>query len=723
MATLKIQSFSFCFGRQLNKNHFYSNLKNSLFSVATLVFLLIPLGLNASESAFCWKAFPSSMSGICHDDKAGAIADFQGRGAPYSLMNEEFSIEDYDENVRYNYKMTDEPVYVGPWTYRVEGVNQNPLPTFDNEQDAFDSLEAFLLEEQQAANYSCFPYSEVWPSSEWQNAFNPPKLTLGYSYGEHKVHSHLFYRGDYYTTFAGYIPCTAHGPGSRFISRGRTVQCPQGALQIYDPDIEMCVNRSTARVSQHAKYGISAPPSICLTEGNPCSPATGAKTQTETDYSSVNGTLRVERTFNSQAIEDGYINMGPRWRHNYTQRLNGYEQPMDEEGVKSHPYPATLRSTYYDTRYNACTQGWQEIKSEIYGGLLESGIAYYLSGVCEIRLGSKYVLKLPIHNSLNHKLDTGTYSKVSYVSRGDGRTEVFRYKYSRWQPLYPGRTVFGQTDTGWSFTLRDNTFEQYDTNGKLILSTNQNGQSTSFSYDDDGRLHIVTGHYGDTLTYEYDDSGFLTTIVTPDGDLLYSYDTEGRLIRVTYPDNRSRQYHYENTQFPYHLTGITDEKNNRFASWAYDSIGKAILSEHSGGAERVSFTYNSDGTTTVTDAAGAERIYHFTVQQGQMRVDHIEGDRCTTCSSGDIQAYTYDNNGFIASKTDWNGNTTTYTRDDQGRELSRTEASGTPEVRTIITTWDITLNKPLSVTGPEHMIEYTYDGNGRMISAIQSENQ
>ncbi|MCG7961189.1 MAG: hypothetical protein N0E54_00655 [Candidatus Thiodiazotropha taylori] len=92
MPTLKIQSVSFCFGRQLNTNHFYSNLKNSLFSVTTLVFLLFPLGSNTSESAFCWKAFPSSMGGICNDDKASAIADFKGRGAPYSLMNEEFSI-------------------------------------------------------------------------------------------------------------------------------------------------------------------------------------------------------------------------------------------------------------------------------------------------------------------------------------------------------------------------------------------------------------------------------------------------------------------------------------------------------------------------------------------------------------------------------------------------------------------------------------------------------
>ncbi|MEW8057605.1 MAG: RHS repeat domain-containing protein, partial [Candidatus Thiodiazotropha sp.] len=98
---------------------------------------------------------------------------------------------------------------------------------------------------------------------------------------------------------------------------------------------------------------------------------------------------------------------------------------------------------------------------------------------------------------------------------------------------------------------------------------------------------------------------------------------------------------------------------------------------------------------------------------------HIEGDRCTTCSSGGTQAYTYDTNGFVASKTDWEGNITTYTRDAQGRELSRTEASGTPNARTVTTTWDTSLNKPLVITEPDRITEYTYDANGRRLSANQ----
>ncbi|MCG7985217.1 MAG: DUF6531 domain-containing protein [Candidatus Thiodiazotropha lotti] len=715
MTFLKIQYFNFLFRRQIKTNEFYSNLKNSLFSIATLLFLLAPLSLNASDVPFCWKAFPTTTGGQCHDDKTEAINDFMSKGLPYSLMNEQVSIDLADDNRRYNYKMPIEPLEIGPWLYRVENAPVTPLPTYDNEEDAFNALESQLMDEALSAGHPCEPYSEVWLYSDWVDS----NSSNGHGTTGRKTYSHLFYRGDYYPVPWLYQPCTAFGPGTRHITRLRTVQCPQGTLQMYDPEIGMCVNNSQARVMQYGKFSLGVPLNSCPKEGNPCSPATGAKTQTETDYALANGTLKVQRTYNSQGLEDGYINMGPRWRHNYTQRLNGYKQPMDEESVKTHPYPATNRTSYYDTRYKACTLGWQEIKSSLYGGLLENGTPYYRSGMCEIRHGSNYVLKLPIINSLNHTLDAGSYTKVSYVSRGNGQTEVFRYQYYQWRPLYPGITSIAEIENGWSVTLNDNTVENYDESGRLVISTNQKGQNTHFIYDGEGRLQTVTGHHGETLTYTYDQAGFLTTITTPDGDLVYDYDAEGRLVSVTYPDNRTRQYHYEDLDYPYHLTGITDENNDRYATWTYDDEGRAILSEHANSAERVEFAYNSDGSTTVTDAAGAERVYHFTVQQGQMKVDHIEGDRCTTCSGGDIQAYTYDNNGFIASKTDWNGNTTTYTRDDQGRELSRTEASGTPQARTIITTWDVTLNKPLTVTGPEQITEFSYDAAGHLVSQQQ----
>lgn len=93
-------------------------------------------------------------------------------------------------------------------------------------------------------------------------------------------------------------------------------------------------------------------------------------------------------------------------------------------------------------------------------------------------------------------------------------------------------------------------------------------------------------------------------------------------------------------------------------------------------------SYNADGTTTATDPQGAVRHYAFETHQGVIKVKSIQGGPCPNCG-GQTQNHTYDANGNVASKTDFNGNVTTYTYDlTRNLETSRTEAAGTPEERT-----------------------------------------
>jgi YD repeat-containing protein len=93
----------------------------------------------------------------------------------------------------------------------------------------------------------------------------------------------------------------------------------------------------------------------------------------------------------------------------------------------------------------------------------------------------------------------------------------------------------------------------------------------------------------------------------------------------------------------------------------------------------------------------------------------VEGLPSQNCASAN-QAYTYDANGFMASKTDWKGSVTTYTHNDRGLETSRTEASGTPQARTITTEWHVTLNLRTKITEPERETVFAYDTQGRLTS-------
>ncbi|MES9907611.1 MAG: hypothetical protein ABW150_03775 [Candidatus Thiodiazotropha sp.] len=123
----------------------------------------------------------------------------------------------------------------------------------------------------------------------------------------------------------------------------------------------------------------------------------------------------------------------------------------------------------------------------------------------------------------------------------------------------------------------------------------------------------VTGPFGRELNITYNASNQIISIITPDGELQYDYDEVGNLASVTYPDGRAVTYHYEDANYPHNLTGITDENDSRYATWTYDSNGRVISSEHAGETDKVELTYNSDGSTTVSDMLGAERTYHFLI--------------------------------------------------------------------------------------------------------------
>lgn len=195
----------------------------------------------------------------------------------------------------------------------------------------------------------------------------------------------------------------------------------------------------------------------------------------------------------------------------------------------------------------------------------------------------------------------------------------------------------------------------------------------------------------------------------------YGYDSSGRLSTITHSDNSTRSYVYENSSFPNAVTGIVDESNNRYATWAYDGEGRATSGTLAGGAESASLVYNSNGTVTVTDALGAQRTFTFGRYGDLNLVTGISGSQCPTCSVA--QAATYDEAGFPSSSTDYNGNVTEYTYDDtRGLELSRTEAYGTSQARTITTAWNSTWHEPSLITEPDRTTSFTYDSMGNALT-------
>jgi YD repeat-containing protein len=163
------------------------------------------------------------------------------------------------------------------------------------------------------------------------------------------------------------------------------------------------------------------------------------------------------------------------------------------------------------------------------------------------------------------------------------------------------------------------------------------------------------------------------------------------------------------------LTGITNENNERYVTWVFDAQGRAISSELAGNVDKVALAYNTDGSVTVTNPLGKQTTYVFDVIHNVKKLTQVIGHPSASCA-GANKAYSYDANGYIASKTDWKGNITTYLHNARGLETSRTDASGTPQARTTVTEWHATFRLPVRVTEPNRVTEYTYDSSGKLLS-------
>ena len=237
--------------------------------------------------------------------------------------------------------------------------------------------------------------------------------------------------------------------------------------------------------------------------------------------------------------------------------------------------------------------------------------------------------------------------------------------------------------TGWRLTTADRDVELYDPAGRMQAIALRTGWTYALAYDANGRLATVTDASGNVVTFTYDGAGRPSGFVAPGNrTYIYGYDAVGRLTSVTYPDGTTRTYLYENVGSVHALTGITDENGVRFATWAYESGGRANSSQHAGGADAVTLYYGgfsaaaNDGRTSVVDALGTSRDYYYEVVGGVARVKRVTLPNANAIT-------THDANGNIASYSDFNRNLTTYIYDlTRNLEISRTEAAGTTLART-----------------------------------------
>lgn len=341
-----------------------------------------------------------------------------------------------------------------------------------------------------------------------------------------------------------------------------------------------------------------------------------------------------------------------------------------------------------------------------------------------------------------------TSPTMAFAYRPGGKVVRYLWNGSAWasdadvvEKLYERRGEQGET-LSWNLLSAQNVSEEYDENGRLVKWEGSQGRFLRFTYlrqgvadpvgapvctlpitpasgnTEVGRIYCVSDEFGRQINFSYDLSGKVKTATLPGERVVtYSYDGESNLVSILYPDGKSQALRYNEPQFSggnpmmvNALTGIVDENGNRFATWTYDSDGRAISSEHSMGVDKYKLAYSAIGTT-ITDPLGTQRTQSFQTILGRVKItgqSQPGGSGCGASSSN----VAYDGNGNVTSRTDFNGNITTYTYDlTRNLETKRVEASGKPEARTVSSQWHSYWRLPTAIAEPLKKTTWVYNGD------------
>jgi RHS repeat-associated protein len=327
-------------------------------------------------------------------------------------------------------------------------------------------------------------------------------------------------------------------------------------------------------------------------------------------------------------------------------------------------------------------------------------------------------------------LNTKAQAPAVMMRRQTGIGLVFTFWGGAWHASDDVSDSLTQLASGWQYYVAaTEETETYNASGQLTAIQTRSGLVTTLTYSDAstpaniapraGLLIQVSDPFARQINFTWSKQELIASVTDPNSQVYsYAYDANANLTGVTYPDTTVRTYVYENTSCVNALTGIVDENGNRYSTYGYDSQCRATSTQLAGGAGLVSLSYGT-GSTVVTDALNTARTLSFQVVTGVTRTTAIT-QPCSSCGGVPDAVISYDANGNVASRTDFNGNRTNHTYDlarnlETQRIEGLTSAGGTTAVtRTISTQWHATFRLPIQIAEPKRIATFAYDSQGNL---------
>ncbi|WP_198156104.1 hypothetical protein, partial [Herbaspirillum autotrophicum] len=256
---------------------------------------------------------------------------------------------------------------------------------------------------------------------------------------------------------------------------------------------------------------------------------------------------------------------------------------------------------------------------------------------------------------------------------------------------------------------RSSTYDAFD---RVLTSTDSLGHVTRYGYDDVARSITLTTPEGITVTTVHDRFGQTSSVTDGVGNVThYSYDLNGRLTQTQTALNQSSNR--------YDAAGRlmeTTDANGTVVRYSYDAANRLLQRQvdPSGLNLRSRYQYDAKGQQIeATDANGVitQTVFDLNGQTIRQTLDPA-GLNLTT-------QYSYDAQGHVLSVTSAGGQVTQYVYDDLGRRIAqRVDPNGLNLVTR--TSYDANGNAVVVTDANGNLQRYVYDAQGRLVYSVDA---
>lgn len=253
----------------------------------------------------------------------------------------------------------------------------------------------------------------------------------------------------------------------------------------------------------------------------------------------------------------------------------------------------------------------------------------------------------------------------------------------------------------------------YDALGRLnTFKASDESIHYSYRYDlNDNLIEVIDHVYKSTTQASYDaHNGLISETLGNNLTLHYSYDGQGRLLHITYPDQSQSQYTYRGNL----IAAVARQKNEesyRHTYDAYDLAGHPTAATLIGQAGKLQWVYDLMGRTTSIDSSGwsSTLSYDPAGNLADQRIHDLQGTKACQYDYDDLyqlkseegNTYQYDS---LYNRIAKNG------QQHQVNDCNQLISDGISRY-----SYDANGNLVKKITG-EEVVNYAYDAINRLIA-------